>query len=120
MSAGKHNGPANWVFNQVLDVYMIKSMIVLKTAFQNINANFYEDSITKNTLLSKVEKMLLANNKKGVCRALLTDLSRPFNYISHNLFTAKLNVCGFDQNVLRISMIISPEDHKKLGRFFFH
>ena len=52
MSAGKHNGPANWVFNQVLDVYMIKSMTVLKTAFQNINANFYEDSITKNTLLS--------------------------------------------------------------------
>ena len=47
-----------------------------------------------------VEKMLLARDKKEVCGTILTDLSKAFDSISHDLIIAKLNAYGFDHNVI--------------------
>ena len=49
-----------------------------------------------------VEKMLLVRDKKEVCGAQLTDLSKAFDCISQDLLTAKLNGYGFDQNALNV------------------
>ena len=49
-----------------------------------------------------VEKMLLFRDKKEVCGAIMTDLPKAFDCISHDLLIAKLNAYGFDQNALNI------------------
>ena len=48
------------------------------------------------------EKILLARDKKEVCGAILTDLSKAFDCISHGLLIAKLNAYGFDKNALNV------------------
>ena len=82
------------------DVYIIKSMSFLKIGFQNNNAVFARFSIYKIRLDGK--KMLLAHDKKDVCGAILTDLSKTFDCISHNLLIAKLHAYGFDRNALKV------------------
>ena len=82
------------------DVYIIKSMSFLKIGFQNNNAVFARFSIFKIHLDGK--KMLLAHDKKDVCGAILTDLSKTFDCISHNLLIAKLHAYGFDRNALKV------------------
>ena len=47
---------------------------------------------TQNALLFMVEKMLLPSDKKELCEAILTDLLKAFDCISHDLLIAKLNV----------------------------
>ena len=80
-------------------VCMIRSMMFLKISFLDINA----DLNTQNALLSMVEKkMLLARDKKEVCGAILTDLSKVFDCISNDLLIAKLKAYGFDQNPLNV------------------
>ena len=56
----------------------------------------------QNAFLSMVEKMLLARDKKEVCGAILTDLSKAFDCISHDLLIAKLNAYRFDLNALNV------------------
>ena len=81
-------------------VCTIRSMIFLKIKGFN----------TQNTLLSMVQKMLLARGKKEVCKAILTDLSKAFDCISHDLLIAKLNAYGF-----MLFIIIFLEDLRKLN-----
>ena len=83
-------------------VCMIRSMFFLKISFRDINADFVKGFNTQNALLSIVEKMLLARDKKEVCGVILTYLSKAFNCISHDLLIANLNAHGFDQNALNV------------------
>ena len=47
-----------------------------------------------------VKKMLLTSGKNEVCGALLTNLTKAFGCISHDLFITKLYTYGSDQNAL--------------------
>ena len=67
-----------------------------------------------------VEKMLLARDKKEVCGIILTDLSKAFDCISHDLFIAKLNAYGFDQNSLNVihNYLFGRSQETKVGSSF--
>ena len=49
-----------------------------------------------------VKTILLARHKKEVCGVILTNLSKAFDCISRDLFIAKINAYGFDQNALNV------------------
>ena len=67
-----------------------------------------------------VEKMLLARDKKEVCGAILTDLSKAFDCISHDLLIAQLNAYGFDKNALNVihNYLFGRSQKTKVGSSF--
>ena len=97
---------------------MIRPMIFLKINFLDINADFVRVLIPK--IHSMVEKMLLARDKKEVCGAILTDLSKAFDCISHDPLIAKLNAYGFDQNTLNVihNYLFGRSQKTRVGFFF--
>ena len=58
---------------------------------------------TQNALLSMVENILLACDKRQVCGAILTDLSNAFDNINHDLRIIKLHANEFDRNALKVT-----------------
>ena len=76
------------VFFQMLQkftkgVCMIRSIIFLKIRFLDVNV--------QKALFSMVKKMLLTCDTKEVCEAVLTDLSKYFDCISHDPLMKSLN-----------------------------
>ena len=57
---------------------------------------------TKRTLLSLIEKWKKVLDNKGYVAAILMDLSKGFNTINHDLLIAKLLVCGFSKESLKL------------------
>ena len=55
---------------------------------------------TQNCLLAMIEKLRKIGDKKGIFAAVLTDLSKTFDCITHNLLIAKLSGYGFDRKSL--------------------
>ena len=47
-----------------------------------------------------IEKLRKIGDKKGIFAAVLTDLSKAFDCITHNLLIAKLSAYGFDRKSL--------------------
>ena len=56
----------------------------------------------QHSLLVMIEKMKEARDKNKVCAAVLTDLTKAFDCLKHDLFIAKLHTFGFDYKSLRV------------------
>ena len=63
---------------------------------------FRKGMSAQNCLLFLVEKWKRSLDKNGKCGVLLTDLSKAFDCLQHDLFIAKLNAYGFDYLSLKL------------------
>ena len=63
---------------------------------------FRKGMSTQNCLLFLVEKWKKCLDKSGKCGVLLTDLSKAFDCLVHDLFIAKLHAYGFDYLSLKL------------------
>ena len=101
-----------YLYDQIYDFFENK--------FSKYQCGFRKGFNTQNAFLSMVEKMLLARDKKEVCGAILTDLSKAFDCISHDLLIAKLNAYGFDKNALNVihNYLFGRSQKTKVGSSF--
>ena len=67
-----------------------------------------------------IEKLRKIRDKKGIFAAVLTDLSKPFDCISHNLLIAKLSAYGFDRKSLMFisAYLKSKKQSTRIGSAF--
>ena len=95
-------------------VCLIKCIVTLIKLSLNITVGF--DKVTALSMPSscgrKIEKNL---GSSGVGRMLLTDLSKAFDCLRHDLLIAKLAACGFDQpSLCCIFSYLSGRKHRGL------
>ena len=83
------------------DLCTIRLIITWIQNYQLINAGF-EKSNLKNCLLFMVEKLRQCLNNKGSTGILLTDLSKAFDCLVHDLLIAKLHAYGFEYNAIKL------------------
>ena len=71
---------------------------------------------TQHCLLVMTEKWRKCLDKGGICGAILTDLSKAFNCILHDLLIAKFAAYGFDYQSRRImeSFLFNRQQRTKL------
>ena len=83
------------------DAYMIKCQNFLIISFQSI-CGFRKGYSAQHCLLVMIEKWKKVVDNGGAFGALLTDLSKVFDYIPHDLIIAKLEAYGFQIDALRL------------------
>ena len=66
----------------------------------NINVPFVRDTVPN--LLAMTEKMKEVRESNKVCAAVLTDLSKEFDCLLHDLLIAKLHAFGFNLKSLKV------------------
>ena len=80
--------------------------------FSRYQCGFRKGFSTQHILLTMIEKLKISCDNKQFCTAILTDLSKALDCIPFDLFIAKLNAYGFDQEALKL--IHSYLCHKEL------
>ena len=73
-----------------------------KNVFSKYQCGFHKGFCTQHSLLFMIEKTKIARDIKECCAAILTDLSKAFDCICHNLLIAKLYAYGFGRNALKL------------------
>ena len=95
-------------------------MIILIKFYLNISVDFDKGHNAQHCLLVMIEKFRKIRDKKGVSAAVLTDLSKAFDCISHDLLIAKMNAYGVDKKSLSfVSAYLNNRQQKtKVGSSF--
>ena len=83
------------LYNQLYDYFD-------KNIFSKYQCGFRKGFRTQHALLVMLEKMKIARDRKRFCAVVLTDLSKAFDCICHDLLIAKLNVYGLERNALKL------------------
>ena len=78
------------LYNQLYDYFD-------KNIFSKYQCGFRKGFSSQHALLM-LEKMKITRDRKGFCVAVLTDLSKAFDSICHDLLIAKLNAYGLERN----------------------
>ena len=76
-------------------VYMQMSHL-FEGIISEYQCGFRKGHSTQHALISLLEKWHYNNDQGRMCGALLTNLSKAFDYLPHNIIIAKLNAYGFD------------------------
>ena len=95
--------------------------------FSKFQCSFWKGFNAQHCLLAMIEKWRKTLDKGEETGAVLTDLSKAFDCIDHNLLIAKLDAYGFEKNQLtsfiRTSQTVSKERNSILhivrGKFYF-
>ena len=83
------------LYNQLYDYFD-------KNIFSKYQCGFRKGFSTQHALLVMLEKMKITRDRKGFCAAVLTDLSKTFDCICHDLLIVKLNAYGLEQNAVKL------------------
>ena len=75
---------------------------------------------TQHCLLAVIEKLRKIRDKKGIFAAVLTNLSKDFDCIPHNLLIAKVSAYGFDRKSLMFisTYLESRKQRTRIGLAF--
>ena len=91
------------LLSNILEVYE-RCMQELDEYFSDLLSKyqfgFMQGYGTQNCLLAMIEKPRKITDKKSIFAAVLTDLSKAFDFIPHNLLIPKLSAYGFDRKPL--------------------
>ena len=85
-----------------------------ETRFPKFQCRFQNGYSAQHCLLAMIEKWKAAANNGSVFASLLTDLSKPFDCISHDLIIVKLAAYGFDTNALRLTHNYQPNRKQRV------
>ena len=79
-----------------------KTYPYFQTIFSKFQCGFRGGFNTQHCLLEMVQKWRKTLDEGGETRAVLTDLSKVFEYIDHKLLIAKLNAYGFEKQLINL------------------
>ena len=100
------------VISKILEKLLCKQItIFIDPILSKYQCGFRKDFSAQHCLLAKLEKWKNAVDKKKVFGALLTDLSKAFDCLYHELIIAKLNAYGF--NLPALKLMHSYLSHRK-------
>ena len=83
-------------------IYHLQINMYMEGVFSKQLCGFRKGHSTQHCLLVMLEKIRNTLDNKGACALLLTDLSKAFDCIRHDLLIAKLHSYGFDGNALQL------------------
>ena len=89
-----------------------------KNIFSKYQCGFRKGFSTQYTLLVMIEKIKNARDNKQFCAAILTDLSKAFDCICHDVLITKLNAYGVDRNALVYDYRSDRSQKTKVGSSF--
>ena len=92
---------------------MIKYLPILLIFYLKINVVFRKGYNSQHCIVAMIEKWKKSLASKGTFGALLTDLSKAFNCMLHELMIAKLDAYGFD---LKYLILVFNYLHKRKQR----
>ena len=92
----------------------------LNKIFSKYQCDFWKGFSAQHCVISVIEKWCQSLDSGWQVAAVLTDLSKAFDYIDHELVIAKLNVNGFDNLSLSfIYLYVSGRNEGNKNKFIF-